>query len=83
MPYQNYVIKTVWQLTLHFETDETIKLQALLKFLQGLHVKYLSYGFSIQKKIELHTIRFWETQFKQLNPKRINNRRYYDNKNIY
>ena len=35
-----------------------------------------------QKKIELHTIRFWETQFKQLNPKRINNRRYYDNKNI-
>ena len=53
MPYQNYVIKTVWQLTLHFETDETIKLQTLLKFLQGLHVKYLSYGFSIQKKIEL------------------------------
>ena len=52
--YQNYVIKTVWQLTLHFETDETIKLQTLLKFLQGLHVKYLSYGFSIQKKkIEL------------------------------
>ena len=29
-----------------------------------------------------HIIRFWETQFKQLNPKRINNRRYYDNKNI-
>ena len=35
-----------------------------------------------QKKNQLHTIRFWETQFKQLNPKRINNRRYYDNKNI-
>ena len=35
-----------------------------------------------QKKIELHTIRFWETQFKQLSPKRANNRRYYDNKNI-
>ena len=38
-------------INLHFETDETIKLQTLLKFLQGLHVKYLSYGFSIQKKI--------------------------------
>ncbi len=34
------------------------------------------------KKNQLHTIRFWETQFKQLKPKKINNRRYYDNKNI-
>tara|TARA_B100000242_G_C43003992_1_gene466489 strand:+ start:769 stop:1188 length:420 start_codon:yes stop_codon:yes gene_type:complete len=34
------------------------------------------------KKSQLHTIRFWETQFKQLKPKKINNRRYYDSKNI-
>ena len=32
--------------------------------------------------IQLHTIRFWETQFKQLKPKKVNNRRYYDSKNI-
>ncbi len=30
-----------------------------------------------------HTIRFWETQFKQVKPKLFNsNRRYYDQKNI-
>ena len=30
-----------------------------------------------------HIIRFWETQFKQIKPKILNNkRRYYDNKNI-
>ena len=34
------------------------------------------------KKSQVHTIRFWETQFKQLKPKKINNRRYYDSKNI-
>ena len=45
-------------------------------------LKILNSNIDTQKKIELHTIRFWETQFKQLNPKRINNRRYYDNKNI-
>ena len=45
-------------------------------------LKILNSNIDTQKKIELHTIRFWETQFKQLNPKRINKRRYYDNKNI-
>ena len=45
-------------------------------------LKILNSNIDTQKKNELHTIRFWETQFKQLNPKRINNRRYYDNKNI-
>ena len=45
-------------------------------------LKILNSNNDTQKKNELHTIRFWETQFKQLNPKRINNRRYYDNKNI-
>ena len=45
-------------------------------------LKILNSNIDTQKKNELHTIRFWETQFKQLNPKRINNRRYYDNRNI-
>ena len=48
----------------------------------GEVLEILNSNVDTQKKIELHTIRFWETQFKQLNPKRINNRRYYDNKNI-
>ena len=31
-----------------------------------------------------HTIRFWETQFRQIKPKFLNsNRRYYDHKTIY
>ncbi len=29
-----------------------------------------------------HTIRYWETQFKQIKPIKINNRRYYDQKNV-
>tara|TARA_S200000501_G_C20503259_1_gene603602 strand:+ start:303 stop:668 length:366 start_codon:yes stop_codon:yes gene_type:complete len=29
-----------------------------------------------------HTIRYWQTQFKQIKPIKINNRRYYDQKNI-
>mgnify|MGYP000014392171 CR=1 FL=1 len=29
-----------------------------------------------------HTIRYWEKQFKQIKPIKINNRRYYDYKNI-
>ena len=45
-------------------------------------LKILNTNNDSQKKIELHTIRFWETQFKQLTPTRANNRRYYDNKNI-
>ena len=45
-------------------------------------LKILNSNIDTRKKNKLHTIRFWETQFKQLNPKRINNRRYYDNKNI-
>ena len=32
--------------------------------------------------INTHTLRFWETQFIQLKPKFINNRRYYDFKTI-
>ena len=32
------------------------------------------------KNNQTHTIRFWETQFKQIKPKIINKRRYYDQK---
>ena len=33
--------------------------------------------------LNTHTIRFWEKEFKQIKPKKINNkRRYYDKKNI-
>ena len=31
---------------------------------------------------QAHTIRYWETQFKQIKPKKINNRRYYNTKDI-
>ena len=34
-------------------------------------------------KLQTHTIRFWEKEFKQIKPKILNgNRRYYDNKTI-
>ena len=34
-------------------------------------------------KLNTHTIRYWETQFKQIKPKILNgNRRYYDNDTI-
>ena len=34
-------------------------------------------------KLNTHVIRFWEKEFKQIKPKKINNkRRYYDKKNI-
>ena len=31
---------------------------------------------------QTHTLRYWEKQFKQIKPIKINNRRYYDRKNI-
>ena len=31
---------------------------------------------------QAHTIRYWETQFKQIKPRKINNRRYYNTKDI-
>ena len=45
-------------------------------------LKILNADNSCSKNLQLHTIRFWETQFKQLKPKKLNNRRYYDTKNI-
>ena len=34
------------------------------------------------KNNKSHTVRYWETQFKQIKPKILNKRRYYDQKNI-
>ena len=36
----------------------------------------------ITKKPLNHTLRFWEKKFKEIKPKKINNRRYYSNKQV-
>ena len=49
----------------------------------GEVVKILNLKIKSNNKIATHTIRFWETQFKQIKPKILSgNRRYYDKKNI-
>ena len=49
----------------------------------GEVVKILNLKVKSSNKIATHTIRFWETQFKQIKPKILSgNRRYYDQKNI-
>ena len=49
----------------------------------GEVVKILNFEFKSNNKIATHTVRFWETQFKQIKPKILNGkRRYYDEKNI-
>ena len=49
----------------------------------GEVVKILNLKVKSNNKIATHTIRFWETQFKQIKPKILSgNRRYYDQKNI-
>ena len=45
-------------------------------------VKILNTNNKISRNSQSHTLRFWETQFKQIKPIKINNRRYYDQKNI-
>ena len=45
-------------------------------------VKILNINSSNKKANQSHTIRYWESQFKQIKPKIINKRRYYDQKNI-
>ena len=45
-------------------------------------VKILNMKNSKYKINQAHTLRYWESQFKQIRPKKINNRRYYDQKNI-
>ena len=34
------------------------------------------------KKTQNHTLRYWEKEFKQIRPKKINNRRYYSEKQV-
>ena len=36
----------------------------------------------ITKKPLNHTLRFWEKKFKEIKPKKINNRRYYTSKQL-
>ena len=45
-------------------------------------VKILNTNKKISSNSQSHTLRFWEKQFKQIKPIKINNRRYYDQKNI-
>ena len=45
-------------------------------------VKILNDNNTQVKMNNPHTIRYWEKQFKQIRPIKINNRRYYDQKNI-
>ena len=49
----------------------------------GEVAKLLDLKSKKSKSLSTHTIRFWEKEFKQINPKIFNgNRRYYDEKNI-
>ena len=48
----------------------------------GEVLKILNSNNTSTKDLKSHTIRFWESQFRQLKPKKVNKRRYYDNKNI-
>ena len=45
-------------------------------------VKILNMNNQKKTKNQTHTVRYWEKQFKQIKPIKINNRRYYDYKNI-
>tara|TARA_B110000211_G_C14042615_1_gene537460 strand:- start:109 stop:495 length:387 start_codon:yes stop_codon:yes gene_type:complete len=35
-----------------------------------------------RKKLSNHTLRYWEKEFKQIKPKKINNQRYYSSKQV-
>jgi len=48
----------------------------------GEVVELLNINNIKKKNYQSHTLRYWETQFKQIKPIKINNRRYYDQKNI-
>ena len=48
----------------------------------GEVAKILNLKSNDKGALPTHVIRFWETQFKQIKPKIINKRRYYDQKNI-
>tara|TARA_B100001540_G_C15285631_1_gene408002 strand:+ start:52 stop:417 length:366 start_codon:yes stop_codon:yes gene_type:complete len=60
----------------------SIKLSSAYKTI-GEVVKILNSENPKEVKINAHTIRFWETQFRQLKPKVFNNnRRHYDSSSI-
>ena len=46
-------------------------------------VKILNINSSNKKANQSHTIRYWESQFKQIKPKIINKRRYYCNLGLF
>ena len=48
----------------------------------GELIKLLNSSKESKKKISSHNLRFWEKQFKQIKPKKINNQRYYSSKQI-
>ena len=53
------------------------------KFIKiGELIKLLNSSKESKKKISSHNLRFWEKQFKQIKPKKINNQRYYSSKQI-
>ena len=45
-------------------------------------VRLLNMNTKKKSNNQTHTLRYWEKQFKQIKPIKINNRRYYDRKNI-
>ena len=45
-------------------------------------VRLLNMNTKKKSNSQTHTLRYWEKQFKQIKPIKINNRRYYDQKNI-
>ena len=59
----------------------SIKLQSSYKTI-GEVVKILNNAEPNDFKINAHTLRFWETRFLQIKPRIVNNRRYYDQKNV-
>ena len=48
----------------------------------GEVVKILDLKNKSGQKTPTHTIRFWEKEFKQIKPKKINNRRYYSSDQV-
>jgi len=44
--------------------------------------KYLNLIDLKSKKPNTHVLRYWEKEFKQIKPKKINNRRYYSSKQV-
>ena len=54
--------------------DKLVNISKLCKILSLIDEK--------TKKPQNHVLRYWEKEFSQIKPKKINNHRYYDSKNI-